>query len=180
MNCLACKTISLVPHDLETNLTSFECPACGGRWIEAFQYWNWLHQLGNNLPEHPAQETELPVADSKEAKICPECGRILSRCRVGHDLHFVVERCVGCGGIWFDRNEWENLKSRNLHDDVHFIFSAAWQAKVRKEELETKLDELLRAKVGKQDFAEIQRIREWLRAHPFGRQLYAYLKPVQE
>lgn len=178
MNCLACKTTTMVEKELETDLLALECPTCEGRWIQASRYWQWLRQHGSNLPEKPSSNTILPpVAESRGAKICPECGHILTRCRVGHDLSFHLDRCTACGGIWFDKNEWEILKSRNLHDDIHFIFSSAWQSQALREEIERHLQQMLERKLSEQDFAEAQRIRQWLSTHPYHEELYAFLKP---
>ncbi len=77
--------------------------------------------------------------------------------------------------MWFDRNEWEVLKSRNLHDDVHTIFTAFWQSGVRKEEMRKNLDYMYLTKFGEEDYAEIKRVRAWLDEHPRRTELLAYL-----
>jgi len=61
-------------------------------------------------------KTHLPVNDIIQAKICPDCGRILIKYRVDNSLDFYVEHCGNCNGIWFDKNEWDNIKLNNLHD----------------------------------------------------------------
>lgn len=63
----------------------------------------------------------------------------MTRYRVGHGFQFSVERSVA--GIWFDAHEWEALRSRNFHDEVHLIMTAPWQAKVRREALEQVIQE---------------------------------------
>ena len=74
-----------------------------------------------------------------------------------------------------DKNEWEIMKSRNLHDDVHLVFSQEWQSAIRAEEHKAAMDEILRSQLGDADLNEIRRIKTWLQAHPRSAELFAYL-----
>jgi Zn-finger nucleic acid-binding protein len=76
------------------------------------------------------------------AKLCPECGRILIKYGVGHGMNFTLDQCGHCLGIWFDKNEWVSLKQRNLHDEVHKVFTASWQTQARKEERKRNLERI--------------------------------------
>lgn len=174
MRCPVCQTTELISRELEENLASLKCANCGGNWIQFAQYYAWLQQQGKNLPEKPP-ETTYEISETEAAKSCPECQQILSRYKVGRGTGFTLDRCGGCGGIWFDRNEWQVLKSRNLHDDVHTIFTAFWQSEVRKEETRKNLDHMYLMKFGAQDYAEIKRIRAWLDERPRRTELLAYL-----
>ena len=120
MDCPACGTHGISAIELEENLNGYICSACEGIWVKGYQYWKWLKTHGSILPEKPADfSADVPVADSRQAKICIECGHVLLRNKVGHGIPFYLDRCSACGGIWFDKNEWEVLKSRNLHDEIH-------------------------------------------------------------
>lgn len=175
MRCPVCKTTALQAQDLEENLRTLRCGRCKGHWVQAFQYWRWLEQQGREAPERPADETAaLPVKDS-QAKLCPECGRILWHCRVGHGLDFYIDRCSNCGGLWFDSNEWQVLKSRNLHDDVHFVFSGAWQYRVREDERAESVEQRLLRMLGEADLGEARRIKAWIDAHPQRELLRSFL-----
>ena len=99
----------------------------------------------------------------------------MTRAKVGRGAAFEIDRCGGCGGTWLDAREWEALRRLGLHDDIHFIFSAAWQADVAREERERMRDQMLLTKLGEADWAEIQRVREWLLAHRHRDELSAYL-----
>ena len=176
MNCPVCKATTLVAEELEAGLAGTRCRQCGGRWIEGTRYLAWVAAQGRQLAEKPPDDgVELPVAESGRAKLCPECGRFLTRAKVGHGVGFHLDRCASCGGIWTDANEWEVLKSRNLHDNLHFVFSGAWQADVLRTERERARDQLLRNKLGEADFAEVKRVRAWLDGHPRRAELYAVL-----
>jgi Zn-finger nucleic acid-binding protein len=176
MKCPVCLTEPLLPGDPEANLRTLHCPQCSGQWLQSARYWEWREQHGENLPEIPASEAEAPpVEESGKGKLCPECSAILVPYKVGHELGFSLDRCARCGGIWFEKNEWEALRVRNLHDDIHFIFSHAWQAAIAQREREQAREERLRRTFGEEDYAELVRVKAWLDAHPHSRAFYAFL-----
>ena len=183
MHCPRCHTIALADQELETSLPSLHCPQCQGHWIRGIQYWKWLEGHGTNLPERPAseaasgEEAAPPVSDAGGALICPDCGHILGRYHVGHDIAFTLDHCAHCSGVWFDGGEWETLKSRNLHDDVHAIFSDVWQARVRRGEQAREHERNLEALLGEEDLSELRRMKSWLMAHPKRYAMYALLHP---
>ena len=94
---------------------------------------------------------------------------------VGRGLGFALDHCIGCKGIWLDRNEWETLKNHNLHDDVNEMLTAFWQSSARKEERRKKLEQIYVGRFGAEDYAEIKRIRTWLDSHRNKQDLLAYL-----
>jgi len=177
MNCPVCKTRTLVTHSLTPTLASWKCDNCGGQWINSFQFWKWIDEGGPQSRTTGTTDNAalLSATETKGAKICPECGRILAKYKVGHELDFSLDRCGNCGGIWFDRNEWEILQSRDLQKEIHLIFSDSWQHRVRDEECTRHLQELLIQKIGQNDFAEIKRIKEWLKTHPHRQELFGFL-----
>src|SRR5688500_17875140 len=177
MICPVCKTTKLVGQELDPGLPSAACPKCGGQWVESTRYWKWLDAQGGKTPERAPEPgaVELQVTESSKAKLCPECGRFLTRAKVGHGVAFILDRCGNCGGVWLDANEWQALKARNLHDNLHEIFSGAWQAAVAKEAREKAHDQLLREKLGDADFNEVKRVKAWLDGHPKRAELYAVL-----
>jgi Zn-finger nucleic acid-binding protein len=180
MNCPVCDKGTL--HSLESKEPPqrLVCGKCGGQWIKSYQYWKWLKAYGENLPEKPPEEgLDLPVTDSKKAKLCPECGHFLTRNKVGHGIDFHIDRCQTCGGIWFDKNEWEILKSRNLHDDVHFIFSAAWQNRIRQEEQQELYEERVETLLGPQDYERVRAFKSWAAEHSKRNTIMAYLANME-
>jgi len=180
MKCPSCQSV-LQSHDLEENLKTLLCGECGGHWVKSYQYWKWLERHGPNLPERaPENDTGFVVEDGERARLCPECGHVLTRAKVGHGLDFHLERCMHCGGIWFDKNEWEALKSRNLHDDVHFVFSTAWQRRVLEEENAQAREERLVDALGKDGYAELNRIKAWIDAQEHRDAVFAYLMGLSQ
>ena len=176
MKCPVCGTADLAGREMESGLLASGCPDCGGNWINSFQYWKWREVHGPDLPERPPEaETSTPVDENGRGKLCPECGHILLPYKVGHDLPFSLDRCGNCGGMWFDGSEWEALRGRNLHDDVHFIFGRSWQAEVAKREREATHEEILRARFGGEDLEQLRRIKVWLESHPSKDAMLAFL-----
>jgi Zn-finger nucleic acid-binding protein len=175
MKCPVCKSSELVVTSLESNLPALKCSGCGGNWIEGARYWKWLEEHGSNLPERPADDEELSVVEPGKHIDCPECRFRMVKYLVGRGLNFTLDHCEGCKGIWLDRNEWEALKKRNLHDDLNSMLTAFWQDQARKEVRKKKLEEIYLNRFGDGDYAEIKRIRAWLYGNPNKEYLLAYL-----
>lgn len=166
MHCPICKTAVLVTEPLDENLLTMRCPSCNGHWVKSFQYWKWRE----SHPTAPATvssalKTETHAIDSRPGKLCPECGRFLMHRPVGHGVTFSLDRCGHCGGMWFDKHEWNTLQHHSLGRDVHFVFTKAWQAEVK----QTKHIELERARLhkllGESGFRELMRITRWVYGH---------------
>ena len=175
MNCPLCKSTELVSTELESNLASFNCPDCGGNWIRGAEYWKWLEQNGSDLAERLYEEESLHLAEPGKPIDCPECRFRMVKFLVGRGLDFTVDHCEGCKGIWLDRNEWEALKKRNLHDDLNSIFTSFWQTGAQREIRKKKLEEIYISRFGTEDYAEIKRIRWWLDTKTNKEELIAFL-----
>ncbi len=183
MQCPACKTGVLASTELSAgnvsaqNLFARECTHCHGHWIDGEIYLAWVERQGTNLPaRQPDDVAEIPTSNEPtKARLCPNCGRFLIRAKVGHGTRFTLDRCGGCGGIWLDANEWQILAARNLHDDLHFVFSSTWQADVLRHDRLAQYEKLMISKLGPADWQEIQRIKSWLTTHPKRSELYAVL-----
>lgn len=174
MKCPACKTAELSPINLEAKLPALGCSACGGTWLSSSRYYDWLQVHEPAQPEKPYEGPPLTISKNQDAKLCPECGRILVRYAVGHGTDFTLDHCGSCNGVWLDRNEWAALKGRNLHDEIHLIFSRDWQTQVRKEERRKHLETIYARHFGT-DYEELKRIRQWLEHHPERSRIIAFL-----
>ena len=175
MNCPVCKSPELTLTDLESGLSSMKCRDCGGNWIRGAEYWKWLEKHGPNLPERTEQNHGLSITDSGKYVDCPECRFRMTKFLVGHGLGFTLDHCEGCKGIWLDKNEWEVLKKRNLHDDLNSMFTSFWQRGAQKEARKKHLEQIYSRRFGANDYTEIKRVRGWLDSHPNKQDLIAYL-----
>ncbi len=174
MNCPHCKNTSLVAVSLELGLKGHQCLYCHGHWIDAMAYHQWLASLPVISPEKTGTSVELAAAEDQRARLCPACRRIMLRYHVGHGLAFTLDQCPACCGMWFDHNEWEALKERNLHDEVNAIFTEAWQTAARKNAAREHLAALNARKFGDR-YEELLRFRTWLRDHPQRDEMIGFL-----
>jgi Zn-finger nucleic acid-binding protein len=181
LKCPICKSVSLDAATLDQGLTAYRCGQCSGNWIAPKDYWVWLGDR-QVLPDPPPAENpiDLPVVETETPKFCPQCGRFMRRHKVGHGIQFAVDRCGNCGGFWLDANEWEVLKSRHIHERLHFIASDAWQADVAREEREKGHEQIVLTKLGPEDLEKIKSIKTWIDSHPRRAELCAFLLDKKE
>lgn len=175
MRCPVCKTTQCGIVELENNLNAAVCEHCGGEWISQENYERWLEQYKVSNGTVPCAEASCNVVDVQGAKLCPDCGRILLKYKVGHGLNFYVEHCSVCGGIWLDANEWEALQSVNLHGKIHDIISAAWQTQVRDEEMLANLERTYVKRFGAETYEKVKEVRQWLQKQPQRDAILAFL-----
>jgi Zn-finger nucleic acid-binding protein len=174
--CPVCKQSTLSARQLENGLACEQCSECKGVWVGAGQYEPWLAVQAKDLPEKPPEEgLKLVSGEKPGGKFCPVCKYLMMKYRFGHEIDFCLNRCMHCGGMWFDSNEWEILASRNLADKAHLVFTASWQAAVRAEEHQAAMEDTFKEIFGEEDLKEIKRIKNWLDKHPKSPELYAYL-----
>ncbi len=166
MRCPSCKIETRGAERLEQGLSADQCHECGGNWLSSFQYWRWREQQSEPPSPAPPGGEVARAEDSQEALLCPECGQLLRKYRVAHDVPFRLDHCGHCGGMWFDAGEWATLREQGLHTNVHNVFTAVWQRKLRREETHETFERLYRERFGEESFGELQRIREWLYSQP--------------
>jgi Zn-finger nucleic acid-binding protein len=175
LQCPICKPKIMSWVILEEGLRAQQCETCGGVWLGAIDYQNWLHQ------ERPRATVTTPYADAPEApdiqsaKICPDDGHLMSRYKVGRGIDFTLDRCATCNGVWFDPQQWEVVRHHELHRDVHSMFTEHWQRGIRADAQRAHVERLYTEKLGAETYAEIQRIKQWLAEHPQQAMLMAFL-----
>ena len=171
---------ALTRTELATGLPAFECSRCHGRWLRYGDYLGWRERQGTNVPETPHDPNAAAPAPEPAlgARRCPDCGRFLTRYRVGHGIPFSLDQCNGCNGVWLDAKEWETLQSRGLHDDLHEMFGPGWQHGVRTEEQRRLTEMQFTRQLGEQDFARVREFGKWLAEQPKASEALAYLQWV--
>src|SRR3954454_644948 len=97
MKCPVCKDVLLAGVELDEGLPGERCGECGGQWVNGTTYLKWLEPRGPRPPPgrqgFEAVPAEPPVHDNRQAKLCPFCGRFLTRAKVGRGLEFQLDRC---------------------------------------------------------------------------------------
>ena len=175
MKCPVCKYESLETKEIEPNLFADVCLKCGGKWISSDNYSQWLKYHGKILPEISVESSEMKIPEFELARLCPKDGRILIKYDVGHKIPFKIDRCGSCAGVWLEENEWEILKSRNLHDELNRIFTDYWQEEISRNETKKSLETMYREKFGADDYEKIKEFKNWADDHEKRSEILAYL-----
>lgn len=128
MKCPACKSKTR-RIDLEHGLVARQCRECQGHWIPSFQYWRWISERGETKPPEVETEFSVPATDPNNAMVCPECRHVLVEANVGREHASKVDRCMHCGGIWLNKDEWAALQSKELANEIHAMYTTVWQRK---------------------------------------------------
>ena len=173
MHCPLCKDQPLNSMTLELDLPAVSCSDCGGVWVSRANYDAWRAKQPASIPENPAP-VMMEFSDTHKAKFCPECRHLLLPYRVGHGLPFSIDYCGACGGAWFERNEWEAIKAKSLHGNLHDIISDHWQVAVRQSEMQEKIEQTYKRQLGSA-YDKAAELRDWLRQQPRKSLLLAYL-----
>jgi Zn-finger nucleic acid-binding protein len=176
MKCPVCKKRNIQPAALENGLPAGVCAACGGKWISSNRYLDWLRLQTDQPPQAAADEPFDPTWDTDQLKLCPECGRILTRYRILPGVPFALDRCGSCQGVWFDHHEWEALRAHNLQLQLNQFFTHPWQDRLHKDEKHARMDAIYLQKFGQADYDRVRQVREWIWAHPLAGMLIAFLQ----
>jgi len=189
MQCPICKKHTMNPVDLAPDLSGLACSDCTGVWIARTEYDKWRAKQPADLPEvaitdkgaaDKQKSAQVAVAEPHKAKICPQCGHLLLPYRVGHGLSFSIDYCGACGGVWCDRKEWDAIKAKNLHDNLHDIVSANWQAAVRRSDVQEAIEQTYRRLLGAA-YGKASDLRAWMREQPQPQRsvILAYLSDIK-
>ena len=175
MKCPNCQTGRMEFSELDRDLPTRCCNECDGHWVDAESYHNWLKRHGETLPERDVCGEQTVVTEEQQALLCPDCGVIMLKWQVGHGLSFRIDRCSRCGGLWFERDEWQALKEKNLHDEIHRVFSASWQSDERRSQMRNRLETVYRERFA-EDYDRVETFRQWLQQQEQVEQILAYIQ----
>lgn len=181
MRCPVCKNALIETHQLLQELNVSLCSQCQGFWLRYDDYWNWYTGTksdagSDDIPDLKVQSSDyLPVLDSKQAKLCPDCGRILIKYRVDARLDFYVDHCGACNGVWLDKNEWEQLGIYNLHNHIHEFFTSPWQKNIHEEIVREHLDKRYLSKFGSADYEKLKKVKLWIDTNTNKNEIMAFL-----
>lgn len=124
------------------------------------------------LPPNDGDQQE--IQEVNPAYLCPETGTIMTRYKVGHGFRFSIDRSM-TGGVWLDAGEWEALKDRNFHDEIHYIFTDPWQREALRADILSNRRERLESRIGSEFLAAIDELKTKLDAHPNRDEILAYI-----
>lgn len=110
LTCVCCNGYPLEACVHESRRVAV-CPRCGGLWCDAAQ---WDPQQLGALPTADATPVAEPtlvneVVFDSAPRNCGKCRVRMTRMQVFEVIGLWLERCGTCGGVWFDKGEWEKL-----------------------------------------------------------------------
>ena len=185
MNCPVCATTTLAPIESAGDPLTLGCPSCRGRWMAFTDHLHWVEStIGGPIRAPDPAASSFAAPSSPEPphgpRLCPSCGRLLTRFRISLDLPFTLDRCANCAGVWFDAPEWPIIRSAGLLPGLHHLFNDAHQHKLDTEERRRQHEARCRAIVGDEAFERAQEFKQWLDEHPQRSALLAFLDDQEE
>lgn len=158
MQCPKCKGEELKKHSFNA---PYLCPICGGMWRQGGD----SAEL-TEVTLEPLEGEGDPGEMDRKTGLCPVGHGIMVRARVELDEPFYLERCTTCGGIWFDKGEWQRIAEHNLADSLPAIWSKAWQRRQRQEKDREGFLEMNRKLLGEELFEAVMDLAVRLKDHP--------------
>lgn len=159
MNCPKCKGESLTKKNFQEPYT---CKKCGGMWIRTDE----INKLNDCCQTFESSDIINSEQNDKQAGLCPSGHGIMLRARIDLAESFYLERCTSCGGIWFDKGEWQLISEHELHNNIEEFWSQSWQKKHRIEKSREDYINLNRKFLGDNLLESILKFSEELRGHP--------------
>lgn len=174
MICPICKTNTMNRCRLDDGPLAYRCNRCEGVWVGLADYEEWM--LGRTVEsEQPQTVSDFALQEENLAKLCPTCRQLMFKYRVRQYIQFHVDHCRGCGGMWFDKGEWEALASAKLHDELPKIFTQRWQKEIKQLDQRATFAKMYRERFGADEYQRLKDTRAWIEAHPHKDLLHSYL-----
>jgi len=158
MKCPKCRSSELKKPNYHS---PFFCEKCGGMWL--------LNVERSDLPEITIDPADIDLDSDdhdKKTGICPSGHGIMIRAKVDIGEPFYLEKCTICGGIWFDRGEWQRVAENNLAENLSHIWSRSWQRKQSQEKNRGSFLKLNQKLLGDPIFQAIMELANELKDHP--------------
>jgi Zn-finger nucleic acid-binding protein len=177
LNCPTCPDIPLSPLRLEPELPAAGCGRCGGALLSLMSWRHWRERQGRVPAAGDADTASTPApkaTDSRSALRCPKCDGFMTKYRFAADSANQIDHCAHCDEVWLDRGEWALLERFAVNTDLGRVISRPFQARVRTDEAKLRQESRYREQFGT-DYERARELREWLAAHPKGRDILAYL-----
>jgi Zn-finger nucleic acid-binding protein len=91
------------------------------------------------------------------------------------DTAFYLERCLHCGGVWFDAGEWQRLATSHLLGSLLEFWTPAWRWRSQQERARKADLERLSARLGPELFEKLQSVAAALSQHPAREEALSFL-----
>ena len=159
MKCPKCTNTNLGKKGPDTPCF---CQTCKGIWLKEVGESNLPEEFLSNQAGYFDKEN---VLDSKTG-LCPEGHGVMTRAKIPGDEPYYLEKCMKCGGIWFDKGELEKLVEDNLLDLLSEFWTASWrrqQLKAMDRQTYLRINE---EKLGPEIFTQVLSLAKQIQQHP--------------
>jgi Zn-finger nucleic acid-binding protein len=126
-----------------------------------------IEDIGDNLASKDQDQ---------KTGMCPSGHGIMIRAKVDIDEPFYLEKCTACGGIWFDKGEWQRIAENNLADNLSIIWSRSWQRKQSPKKNRDNFLKTNRKLLGEKIFTSVLELAEKLKDPPEKDRAIAFLR----
>jgi Zn-finger nucleic acid-binding protein len=158
MKCPKCKSSEL--NKISYN-SPYLCMSCDGMWFSKD-----LIAHFREITIEDIDHNQLSNDHDCKTGMCPSGHGLMIRAKVDIDEPFYLERCSACGGIWFDKGEWQRIAENNLADNLSMIWSRSWQRKQSREKNRDSFLNTNRNLLGDNIFNSIIELAGKLKDHP--------------
>lgn len=180
--CPKCENAQLVPsHPSDpgerAGVRALSCRQCNGMWLPRPE--------AERLVQHPPAISEATMGQASPPALAPNADRRTGPCPFGHglmgrarvelDSPFYLERCLLCGGVWFDAGEWQRLATSHLLGSLLEFWTPAWRWRSQQEKARKGARERLSARLGPELFEKLQALAAALDNHPARDEALAFL-----
>lgn len=169
MKCPKCKHRDLRKRSFPE---PYDCPECGGIWVRKED----LSRVDDILFEAADDTISENKAHDLKTGTCPEGHGIMIRAKVEDESFFYLERCSTCGGIWFDKGEWQRVAGSHFLNNLADFWLLSWQRKQRQEKNRRQYLQQNEKLLGTELFNSILALSENLKQHPKKNRALAFLQ----
>ena len=115
MNCPSCKNpLGTLQYE---GIEIGRCADCGGDWLDADELGQIVRRREVKFDEKARRAiaesttiTGVKLEDVDRNLVCPKCGDTTDAFNYGGDTGLILDRCVGCKGLWLDEHELEKVQ----------------------------------------------------------------------
>lgn len=150
------------------------CRECGGVWSPAA-----AAAPRDGAAGHAGLNAVDTAAEPLKPKICPDCGRLLAPLSTVARVRVRVDRCLGCGGAWFDPAAWREVALAGA-DAYAAATSIRALRSIDGSSLEAVREASFAALLGPNEHGRLRDIRNWIERHPARVVMLAYLREHDE
>lgn len=166
--------------ELEPGLVCAVCTGCKGSGIPMMNYRFWVQQQNAAENEVGKVSSDTVAEDYPSIRTCYKCQHLMNKYRIDMATPNKVDYCGHCDEIWLDENEWELLKAKGIHRQLHKVVTEGWQKQQKKNYFEEREKERLTSILGERDTNYLLEVKAWASTHPEKTVIYQHLNRMDK